>query len=118
MLIPVSYTHLDVYKRQEKIFNDLKYDFNVISEEKDSIGTVSYTHLDVYNRQVPISTNPKPKSANSLKSNAFLSKPAAKPTGFLNFNPNNSRSKRLFSIGFGKNNLVKNPNFFSMKKVK
>ena len=67
---------------------------------------------------VPISTNPNPKSANSLNSTAFLSKPAAKPTGFLNFKPNNSRSRRLSSMGFGKNNLVKKPKFLRIKKVK
>ncbi len=29
---------MDCQNLQKKIFNDLKYDFNVISEEKDSIG--------------------------------------------------------------------------------
>ena len=67
---------------------------------------------------VPISTKPKPKSANSLYKTAFLSKPAAKPTGFLNFKPKTSRSRRWSSIGFGKNNRVKKPKFFKMKKVK
>ncbi len=42
---------------------------------------------------VPISIKPKPKFASSLYSTAFLSNPAAKPTGFLKRNPNNSRSK-------------------------
>src|SRR6185436_12422129 len=34
---------------------------------------------------VPISTKPKPSASNSLKYLAFLSKPAPRPTGFLNF---------------------------------
>jgi hypothetical protein len=46
-----------------------------------------------------------------LNKTAFLSKPAANPTGFLNFNPKTSLSRRLSSIGFGKNNLVRNPKF-------
>ena len=62
---PVSYTHLDVYKRQvyldekiERYIVDIvfatrfpeKYD---LKELKDMIGfgAVSYTHLDVYKRQ-------------------------------------------------------------------
>ena len=44
---------------------------------------------------VPISIKPKPKLDNSLYKTAFLSKPAAKPTGFLNFSPKTSVSKRL-----------------------
>src|SRR6476661_1163946 len=36
--------------------------------------------------------NPKPNQASSSTSSAFLSKPAAKPTGFLNFKPKTSRS--------------------------
>ena len=44
---PVSYTHLDVYKRQL-----LTYGVYVEAYVKDQIfGTVSYTHLDVYKRQ-------------------------------------------------------------------
>ena len=55
----VSYTHLDVYKRQlladrefvgEKWFNYLK------NEGIDFIIPVSYTHLDVYKRQVLVKT--------------------------------------------------------------
>ena len=35
----VSYTHLDVYKRQaQKIVDLLKYDYNVVYDEKDSVG--------------------------------------------------------------------------------
>jgi glycyl-tRNA synthetase len=43
-LAPVKAAILPLVKKDglpefaEKIFNDLKYDFNVISEEKDSIG--------------------------------------------------------------------------------
>ena len=43
---PVSYTHLDVYKRQpEANINVTEYFTN------DSVWAVSYTHLDVYKRQ-------------------------------------------------------------------
>jgi hypothetical protein len=38
---------------------------------------------------VPISIKPKPKVENSLYKRAFLSKPAAKPTGFGKLIPNN-----------------------------
>ena len=38
---------------------------------------------------VPISIKPKPKLLSSLYNSAFLSNPAAKPTGFLNLIPNN-----------------------------
>ena len=41
---------------------------------------------------VPISIKPNPIQANSSMSFASLSKPAANPTGFGNFSPNNSRS--------------------------
>ena len=57
LFIPVSYTHLDVYKRQELD--------NIISNNDDrtilicshggtirNIITVSYTHIDVYKRQI------------------------------------------------------------------
>ena len=55
--IPVSYTHLDVYKRQ--ILNDVTGDlwkYGVLDDVKNlafnaSSIPVSYTHLDVYKRQ-------------------------------------------------------------------
>ena len=46
---------------------------------------------------VPISINPNPKLLSSLNNLASLSKPAAKPTGFLNFNPKSSFSNVLSS---------------------
>ena len=51
---PVSYTHLDVYKRQEN--EELKKSYIsllVLTKEilEACIDTVSYTHLDVYKRQ-------------------------------------------------------------------
>ena len=56
---PVSYTHLDVYKRQ--IFNSLRK-LDVLQELVDDRdvteimvngpNAVSYTHLDVYKRQI------------------------------------------------------------------
>ena len=46
----VSYTHLDVYKRQH-----IKYDMLIntkkSNERSDYTKSVSYTHLDVYKRQ-------------------------------------------------------------------
>ena len=51
-IVPVSYTHLDVYKRQE-----CKWATNTVVhllENREYTGclvTVSYTHLDVYKRQ-------------------------------------------------------------------
>ena len=54
ILLPVSYTHLDVYKRQ---IEDLKYaadNLTITSTDKGRLtkaAAVSYTHLDVYKRQ-------------------------------------------------------------------
>lgn len=41
---------------------------------------------------VPTSIKPNPKEDNSLYNLASLSKPAARPTGFLNVNPKTSLS--------------------------
>src|SRR2546430_1151739 len=41
---------------------------------------------------VPISAKPKPRPSHAGSTSAFLSKPAARPTGFGNFNPKTSRS--------------------------
>ena len=63
---PVSYTHLDVYKRQVQycIFNmgedhvlyggklAVKMGTDQLLNWLDSVEPVSYTHLDVYKRQV------------------------------------------------------------------
>ena len=56
---PVSYTHLDVYKRQEQIREiervillkviDNKWMSHI--DDMDQLRPVSYTHLDVYKRQ-------------------------------------------------------------------
>ena len=43
----VSYTHLDVYKRQH-----YDKDFVTMILGEDYVNTVSYTHLDVYKRQI------------------------------------------------------------------
>ena len=59
-VVPVSYTHLDVYKRQAD--ESVRYGFirEILSyyrleykDENEFIGNlpVSYTHLDVYKRQ-------------------------------------------------------------------
>ena len=60
-LIPVSYTHLDVYKRQEQLLERLvakQHPLVHSLHEGASVGAffialhpVSYTHLDVYKRQ-------------------------------------------------------------------
>ena len=63
--IPVSYTHLDVYKRQvnahefmahaEYYGGDIKESARILLKDKSAwerrILPVSYTHLDVYKRQ-------------------------------------------------------------------
>ena len=54
--LPVSYTHLDVYKRQKVFRYSDETAEAVASGEKllKESGTisVSYTHLDVYKRQI------------------------------------------------------------------
>ena len=64
-LEPVSYTHLDVYKRQiqttltrvmdpneyDSLLNTLVASFSNINSEIIVFSPVSYTHLDVYKRQ-------------------------------------------------------------------
>ena len=63
-LHPVSYTHLDVYKRQDvEIVADVinkRNDGTSSDEEGDQLGlpAVSYTHLDVYKRQAQYSPSP------------------------------------------------------------
>ena len=46
--MPVSYTHLDVYKRQQVCFEKILILFGC---DTGSLKAVSYTHLDVYKRQ-------------------------------------------------------------------
>ena len=51
---PVSYTHLDVYKRQVEIFITHALDVVcavTVDYKADPYRAVSYTHLDVYKRQ-------------------------------------------------------------------
>ena len=56
--IPVSYTHLDVYKRQPKERCQVVKPGDVVKIKDtqiivvDSFDPVSYTHLDVYKRQI------------------------------------------------------------------
>ena len=50
--VPVSYTHLDVYKRQDELQADRRRRKLCLSKcGNRSNGAVSYTHLDVYKRQ-------------------------------------------------------------------
>ena len=51
--IAVSYTHLDVYKRQERMMDAAFSSIEGLTGNKlwSEAGTVSYTHLDVYKRQ-------------------------------------------------------------------
>ena len=58
--VPVSYTHLDVYKRQAQHLRQLVQQFflpgiaaALPGKTLHRIGAVSYTHLDVYKRQPP-----------------------------------------------------------------
>ena len=60
-LTAVSYTHLDVYKRQSKVFEFYTEDyadtmslavFLISLAVSVYFAAVSYTHLDVYKRQV------------------------------------------------------------------
>ena len=52
-MTPVSYTHLDVYKRQGRDSDRLRYILPVKAEEFwQTLEAVSYTHLDVYKRQI------------------------------------------------------------------
>ena len=51
---PVSYTHLDVYKRQSQGLPDLREIPSCVGgnpKKRTGIVAVSYTHLDVYKRQ-------------------------------------------------------------------
>ena len=51
--MPVSYTHLDVYKRQPILQPVIEYVFEVeLIIIVLSLIPVSYTHLDVYKRQL------------------------------------------------------------------
>ena len=49
--VPVSYTHLDVYKRQLEITNDGRETNLEKYCAPHKMDPVSYTHLDVYKRQ-------------------------------------------------------------------
>ena len=51
--IPVSYTHLDVYKRQQldRAYRYSTYCSDIGITFKSRVRPVSYTHLDVYKRQ-------------------------------------------------------------------
>ena len=60
MKTPVSYTHLDVYKRQRQMipwsaFSAVDLRSSSIKAKRVAIrsAAVSYTHLDVYKRQPP-----------------------------------------------------------------
>ena len=54
-LLPVSYTHLDVYKRQIEVWYTNDIPFRGTPQANvgvpDGLVPVSYTHLDVYKRQ-------------------------------------------------------------------
>ena len=51
---PVSYTHLDVYKRQDAMYTFITQGVDELTKKCIMYATeaVSYTHLDVYKRQV------------------------------------------------------------------
>ena len=62
--VPVSYTHLDVYKRQSRVTAESRNWLTVLPRRNiysrmpklmvwlRAVATVSYTHLDVYKRQL------------------------------------------------------------------
>ena len=64
---------------------------------------------------VPISIKPNPKLDSSLKSSAFLSNPAASPTGFGNFIPKTSLSSNFEVIEIENKN--ENKDSFFIEKV-
>ena len=58
MITAVSYTHLDVYKRQDQIILVGLTDISCSERIDETVAllaseSVSYTHLDVYKRQQP-----------------------------------------------------------------
>ena len=66
--------------------------------------------------KVPISIKPNPKLESSLYSFASLSKPAANPTGFLNFKPKTSVSKRLSFTSNNDLQILKKKGILEKKK--
>ena len=62
--LPVSYTHLDVYKRQAEVYTHdprlmekleqlaKKHPDQITRKDAHNFTAVSYTHLDVYKRQL------------------------------------------------------------------
>ena len=65
--IAVSYTHLDVYKRQGVYFGEKKTEEingELVASDHMNYAAVSYTHLDVYKRQakmlLPVSVHHRP----------------------------------------------------------
>ena len=69
---PVSYTHLDVYKRQGVARNirvrkgELRFRVCHPESETRCDGAVSYTHLDVYKRQADLYTMPSQDPSDTL----------------------------------------------------
>ena len=66
---------------------------------------------------VPTSTNPKPRAARPSKASAFLSRPAAKPTGFGNSSPITVTGKS-FTLGARAGNNPKRAPAARLSKVK
>ena len=82
--LPVSYTHLDVYKRQAYGIATVNIKGGTLIAEAKSLITegttytpVSYTHLDVYKRQNGISEG---NALNILKSEGFTMRKVCGPT--------------------------------------
>ena len=68
-IVSVSYTHLDVYKRQEcyTFFEDVCTVNELLSlSQRFEVATVSYTHLDVYKRQGEIGVYFAPGRVNMI----------------------------------------------------
>ena len=72
---PVSYTHLDVYKRQPpyEILGFLYWEVHEpVQRAKCTSDSVSYTHLDVYKRQ-GLRTDKNKKQSSDSGGNSWLS---------------------------------------------
>ena len=66
---------------------------------------------------VPISIKPNPKFDSSPYNLASLSKPAAKPTGFGNFSPKTSVSRRLSFTKYNDLNSDEKPGTFERFRI-
>ena len=100
MIKPERYTHTGAIKKQirgAKEFTGLtNKDLGAAAFGLGVIAAGVKAIKDIKNKKSNVSPpKPKPKFSNSFIWVAFLSKPAAIPTGLGNFKPNNSLSRLL-----------------------